>query len=79
MRFILDEADWLPPEVRAKLLEQNPNRVNKNGEFMVQSESFRTQGGNYAACIDRLHESITLAAFVPKETSEEKLERIAEL
>ncbi|KAJ3053290.1 hypothetical protein HK097_004621 [Rhizophlyctis rosea] len=79
MRFSVDGADWLPPEVRSKLREQNPNRINKKGEFVVQSDALRTQAGNLEGCLNIIYECIVKAAYVPKGPSEEKLQRIQEL
>lgn len=42
LRFVIDEADWLPPPVRDRLRGANPAHVTKAGEFIVVSQRHRT-------------------------------------
>lgn len=80
MRFSLKEAaNWLPPYVHRRLVEQNPNRVSKAYEFVLSSDRHRTQRQNLADCIDKLTEMIKKAAFVAQGPSEETLQRIEEI
>jgi len=42
LRFDLSEAGWLPDDVRRRLTEQNPARVNARAEFFLASDVHRT-------------------------------------
>lgn len=50
-------------------------------EFVVSSDRHRNQHQNFEDCLNKLHTAIMEAAdeLVPRETSEETLERIEEL
>ena len=37
IRFKIDEAHWLPEDVRQRLREQRPQNITKDGEFVVTS------------------------------------------
>ena len=37
LRFKIDEAVWLPEDVRLRLREQRPQNITKEGEFVVVS------------------------------------------
>lgn len=66
IRFHLDEADWIPKEVRDRIREQQPSRVNKDGNFSLSSQEHRTQMGNRKDAIDKLKSIILLAWPRPK-------------
>ncbi|KND01046.1 uncharacterized protein SPPG_04139 [Spizellomyces punctatus DAOM BR117] len=80
MRFPIKYAQWLPPEVKAKLREQNANRINKKLEFVVSSDRHRNQHQNFEECLSKLYTAIVEAAeeLVPRGPSEETLKRIEE-
>jgi ribosome-associated protein len=48
------------------------NRINKNGELVLQSDQFRDQPKNTQDCLDRLIELISLAAHKPKKRTPTK-------
>jgi hypothetical protein len=35
------EADWLPFEVKKRLLQQQANKINNDGEIVVSSQEHR--------------------------------------
>ncbi|KAF9921960.1 hypothetical protein FBU30_007987 [Linnemannia zychae] len=80
MRFVVDDALWLPEYVRDRLKSVETNKVNKNGEYVLTSDRKRTQLANLDDCMDKLYEVLIKMAELPKlpdaETLE-KLERIA--
>ncbi|KAI8926944.1 hypothetical protein BC831DRAFT_454433 [Entophlyctis helioformis] len=79
MRFAVRDADWLPAPVKARLIAQNPARINKKGEFVLSSDRFRTQPQNLEDCMGRLGELVSRAAYVADGPSAETVKRISEL
>lgn len=67
VRFDAYSAAWLPQEVRSRLLEANPARVNAKGEFFVTSERHRTQHANLEDAISKLQQLVDVASVPPKE------------
>ncbi|KAG0279429.1 hypothetical protein BGZ95_001248 [Linnemannia exigua] len=76
MRFIVDDALWLPEYVRDRLKSEESNRVNKNGEYVLTSDRKRTQMANLDDCMDKLHEILIRMAELPKLPDAETLERL---
>ncbi len=66
IRFLLAAADWIPPEVRARLAETFPSRISKEGEFRIVSDRFRDQRRNLEDCLDRLRSFLAAASRRPK-------------
>ncbi|KAK9720801.1 hypothetical protein K7432_003903 [Basidiobolus ranarum] len=79
MRFLLDDANWLPEYVRQKIVEQNRNRINKKGEFVVTSDRTRSQVKNSDDCVDKIYQIILMAGEVPKEPDQETIDRVKKL
>ena len=67
MRFNVDEADWIPEEVKARLKEIQGKNINKGGELYVSSQEHRTQKQNKLDCIEKLREMVAFAYLEPKE------------
>ncbi|KAG0032823.1 hypothetical protein BGZ81_009985 [Podila clonocystis] len=76
MRFVVDEAVWLPEYVRDRLRTEESNRVNKNGEYVLTSDRKRTQMANLDDCMEKLHEILLKMAELPKLPDAETLERL---
>ncbi|EWM22640.1 peptidyl-trna hydrolase mitochondrial-like protein [Nannochloropsis gaditana] len=66
LRFHVEDADWIPEDMRHRFLEQQRHRVNKLGEFVLSSQEHRTQLKNREECVRKLEEALTRAAVVPK-------------
>ena len=66
VRFVLDEADWILPEVRARLRELFPTRITGAGELLVVSDRFRDQKKNIDDCLARIRELLRAASRRPK-------------
>ncbi|KAJ2765978.1 hypothetical protein GGI18_006097 [Coemansia linderi] len=79
MRFDLDEQAWLPAYVRQRLRELDAKRINSKGEYLITSEKTRSQRHNIEDCLDRLWESVCLAAELPKGPDEETVQRVVGL
>ncbi|KAF9410951.1 hypothetical protein BGZ94_001482, partial [Podila epigama] len=76
MRFVVDEAMWLPEYVRERLRTEESNRINKNGEYVLTSDRKRTQMANLDDCMEKLHEILMTMAELPKLPDAETLERL---
>ena len=66
IRFLLEAADWLPAAVRRRLADLYPRRLNRDGEFIVVSSRYRSQGRNLEDCIEKLEGLIERATRRPK-------------
>lgn len=55
----------LPPGVRARLLAQQSNRVNAEGELLIRGQKYRDQERNKADCLDRLAAMLRAAKDAP--------------
>ena len=67
IRLNIDDADWLPDIVKERLKEIKANKINKEGELIIQAQSFRTQEQNIKDAIHRLKGYIEEAYNIPKE------------
>ncbi|KAK3815250.1 MAG: translation release factor [Benniella sp.] len=79
MRFVVDEAMWLPEYVRGRLKSEEGNKINKSGEYVLSSDSKRTQMANMDDCMEKLHAVLLRMAKLPTLPDAEalaKLERI---
>ncbi|CAG0913492.1 unnamed protein product [Notodromas monacha] len=75
VRFEVAKASWLSEELKQRLVEQNPNALNKDGFFIVKSDKTRSQHLNLADCLDKLRKTIWESAKEPAPPSEESIER----
>ena len=66
VRFHLESAAWIAPETRVRLAALYPRRLNREGEFIVVSSRFRSQGRNIEDCIEKLAELLKKAAKRPR-------------
>ncbi len=66
VRFHLESADWLPVAVRKRLAGLYPRRLNRDGELIVVSSRYRSQGRNLEDCIEKLEAFIERAGKPPK-------------
>ena len=67
VRFNIYQADWLPFEVKQRLLQQQVNKINNEGEIVVSSQEHRTQNRNKEDAVDKLRVMIAEAYVEPKE------------
>ena len=66
VRFHLAGAGWLPVAVRKRLAALYPRRLNRDGEFIVVSSRYRSQGRNLDDCIEKLEGFIERASRRPR-------------
>lgn len=82
LRFKLDSAQWLTADIRKRIRELYPNKINNDGEFMITSQEHRTQEMNRSEAQKKLkmliyeasqpkHERI-IYPIVESEAKEEK-------
>jgi protein subunit release factor B len=58
IRFHVMDATWIPLEVRERILQNESNRINKDGFIIVSSQEYRTQVQNRKDALDKLQEII---------------------
>uniref|UniRef100_A0A3B3RU38 Large ribosomal subunit protein mL62 n=1 Tax=Paramormyrops kingsleyae TaxID=1676925 RepID=A0A3B3RU38_9TELE len=73
IRFHVQTADWIPDDVRNKIIIQNKNRINKVGELLVTSEASRSQQQNLNDCLQKIQDIIAEASQKPHEPTEEDI------
>ncbi|XP_019748177.1 large ribosomal subunit protein mL62 isoform X2 [Hippocampus comes] len=73
IRFHVLTADWIPEDVRQKIMEKNKNRINKAGELIVTSELSRSQHRNFNDCIQKVSSVISEASEKPHEATPENI------
>jgi peptidyl-tRNA hydrolase ICT1 len=66
IRFHVMEADWIPLEVRQRIVQQAANRINKDGYMNLSSQEYRTQAQNRKDALSKLEEIILTAYPRPK-------------
>jgi protein subunit release factor B len=66
VRFVLQDADWIPSRVRRRLKTIARSRMNEEGELIVTSERSRSREQNIEDCIRKLGKLIEEASRVPK-------------
>jgi len=59
--------------------KKEANRINGNGELVLQSERTRSQVQNVGDCVQKLYSMIVAAAQIPKEPDAKTLQRIERL
>ena len=67
IRFHIQSADWIPNEVKQRLIEYQGNKINKDGELLITSQEHRTQGKNKDDCISKLQYMLAEAYIEPKD------------
>src|SRR5207237_394020 len=78
------EARWTPsasaalsPDDRAWLLERLASRLTNDGELLVSSSRFRTQGANRQDALDKLADTVRQALLRPKKRRKTKPSKAA--
>uniref|UniRef100_A0A3Q2TJY2 Large ribosomal subunit protein mL62 n=1 Tax=Fundulus heteroclitus TaxID=8078 RepID=A0A3Q2TJY2_FUNHE len=69
VRFHVHTAEWIPEDVRQKIVEKNKSRINKAGELLVTSEVSRSQQRNLSHCLQKISAIIGEASQRPREPS----------
>ena len=66
LRFNVEKADWLPGDVRERILKSEKNIINKHGELMVTSQRHRTQKRNVEDAYEKLQNLVNRSSAAPK-------------
>ena len=84
LRWNVTTSESLPPDVKARFLTKNRNRLTGEGEFVLTSQRFRDQERNRQDCLDKLISLLQTAATPPvprvatKPTKASKRRRLGE-
>lgn len=65
LRWNLVESE-LPQPVKDRLLQKLGSQLTGEGELLIRSETSRDLDQNRKTCLEKLHEKIDQALFVPK-------------
>jgi ribosome-associated protein len=65
LRWALENSKTIPEDVRIRFKAKFHRRINKDGEFLIQSERFRDQGRNVADCLEKLRALLLEVATAP--------------
>ncbi|CAH0719685.1 unnamed protein product, partial [Brenthis ino] len=76
LRFKLNEADWIPAEVKHKMLELHGNKLTKEGYLILRSDLTRSQQLNLADCLQKLRNMLRDAAVTKRKPAPETEEKI---
>lgn len=66
LRFVVDEAMWMAPEVRERLRQQRKNMINAQGELVLTCNVHRSQKQNLEEAFLKLEEWVAQAMVRPK-------------
>ena len=73
MRLHLENAeDWLPRWVTRRLVVLEKNRVNKDGELVIQSSRYRTQKQNVDDALEKMQACLNRASKLPQHSKSSK-------
>jgi peptidyl-tRNA hydrolase ICT1 len=77
VRFHVESATWLTPDVKYKILEKYGKELTKDGWMVIKSDRTRSQTLNVADALEKLRNCIRTALEPPKQKfSEEEKEKI---
>ena len=62
----MNDSDWIPADVKSRLLVLQANRINSNNELIIVSQEHRTQLSNKKECISKLKNVLIEAYVEPK-------------
>lgn len=65
-RVNLNDLPWLPEDAKERLLEQEKNRINKDGDLIVICQEERSQTRNRELALQRVSEIFQRALVQPK-------------
>jgi ribosome-associated protein len=66
LRFGVDDADWIPVEVRERFKALERARINAAGEWVTVSSRHRVQSRNLEDCLAKLRAALEAASRRPK-------------
>lgn len=54
LRFNIDKAEWIPPNVKENLKKLHKNKLSKSNEFIIECEETSSQISNLKICSEKL-------------------------
>lgn len=66
VRFRVADADWIPPETKARLRKREHRRINVDGELVLHESRHRSQTRNLEECIEKLESLLDAANRRPR-------------
>jgi len=79
LRFDVRSSRALPEECKQRLLAQRDHRISADGVIVIKAQQHRSQEQNRADALDRLHDLVQKALFVPKRRRPTKPTRASKL
>ncbi|KAK8796683.1 hypothetical protein WA588_000811, partial [Blastocystis sp. NMH] len=65
-RFNVNDATWLPDDVKSRFWKQEQNNINSRGEFVLTANEERFQSRNREIVMQKIQEKVDRAAVPPK-------------
>ncbi|MDD5551967.1 MAG: alternative ribosome rescue aminoacyl-tRNA hydrolase ArfB [Candidatus Pacebacteria bacterium] len=75
IRWAVNKSKLLNEDQREKIIKKYPNKITKEGDFVLESEETRSQSRNKEIVIERLHSLINEALKLEKERKKIKPKR----
>ena len=66
IRFRVADADWIPLEVRERLIAREASRITRDGELVITSSRFRMRERNLEDGLQKLQDALSRASMRPK-------------
>ncbi|NTW34913.1 MAG: aminoacyl-tRNA hydrolase [Syntrophobacteraceae bacterium] len=66
LRFDVLQSQWLPEDVKVRLIRLAGSRVTEQGVLLIEAQRFRTQESNRSDAIERLIQLIVRACQRPR-------------
>lgn len=79
VRFHVSSADWLPEDLKSKILEKYWKRITGSGEFIVYSDQSRYQSVNVKNCLNKIRECINELQKPPDPKKIAELEKLHDM
>ncbi|MBC7397800.1 MAG: aminoacyl-tRNA hydrolase [Bdellovibrionales bacterium] len=73
LRWNVTNTTCLSEDVRARFMARYGNKLSGEGDLILSSDSYRDQGRNRDACIEKLKEMLNAVEFAPKKRKPTKM------
>jgi ribosome-associated protein len=77
LRWNVVASRSLPDDIKARLLQQQRQRITADGDLLLTSQRYRDQERNRLDCLDKLREMLRIASIVPRTRRKTKPSRAA--
>ena len=78
IKFNIGNCHWLSENAKQRLEQQYDNRINKEGELVLECQDFRTQEQNHARVLKRLKDMIEVANESEGNLSKQTIRKLKE-